>query len=82
MERPAGNIVKDQCLFFILGASDDLITNLKKTAVHVAMRLGDSTKDLMNMPINQFMELVENIIEADEANRRAREEARRERGRK
>ena len=80
MERPAGNIIQDQCLFFIIGASDDLVSNLKKTAVRVAMRSGDSTEYLLNMPINQFMELVEDIIEAYEEARRAHEEARRARG--
>lgn len=80
MERPAGNIVQDQCLFFILGASDDLTGNLKKTAVRVARRTGDSTEYLLNMPVNQFMELVEDIIEADEEEKRIREQNRRERG--
>ncbi len=82
MERPTGDIIQDQRLFFILGASDDLIGNLKKTAVRVAMRLGDSTEYLLDMPIGQFMELVEDIIEADEEARRIREEHRRERARK
>ena len=80
MERPAGNIIQDQCLFFILGASDDLTGNLKKTAVRVARRTGDSTEYLLNMPVNQFMELVEDIIEADEEEKRIREQNRRERG--
>ena len=80
MERPSGNIIQDQCLFFILGASDDLTDNLKKTAVRVARRTGDSTEYLLNMPISQFMELVEDIIEADEEEKRIREQNRRERG--
>lgn len=82
MERPSGNIIQDQCLFFILGASDDLTGNLKKTAVRVARRTGDSTEYLLNMPISQFMELVEDIIEADEEEKRIREQNRRERGRR
>ena len=80
MERPSGNIIQDQCLFFILGASDDLTDNLKKTAVRVARRTGDSTEYLLNMPISQFMELVEDIIEADEEEKRIREQNRRVRG--
>ncbi len=82
MERPAGNILQDKCLFFILGASDDLTGNLKKTAVRVARRTGDSTEYLLNMPIELFMELVEDIIEADEEEKRIREQNRRERGSK
>lgn len=35
---------------------------------------------LLNMPINQFMELVEDIIEADEEAKQGLAEARRRRG--
>lgn len=57
-----------------------MIGNLKKTAVRVARKTGDSTEYLLNMPIKQFMELVEDIIEADEEEKRIREQNRRERG--
>lgn len=66
MEGSAGYYLEDQHLFFILGASDDLVENLKKTAVRVSMRLSTSIEYLLNMPIRQFMDLVEGIIEADE----------------
>ena len=46
------------------------------------MRLGDSRETLLNMPISQFMELVEDIIEADEEAKRIHEQNRRERSRK
>nr|WP_300838897.1 hypothetical protein [uncultured Acetatifactor sp.] len=59
-----------------------MIGNLRKTAIRVSMRSGDSTEYLLNMPIFQFIELVEDIIEADEEARRIREEYRRERSRK
>lgn len=82
MEGPAGYIVQDQCLFFILGASDDLIDNLKKMAVRISMRLIDSREYLLNMPIGQFMELVEDVIEADEEARQRRDENRRRQNKK
>lgn len=66
MERPAGDHIKNRNLFFVLGASDDLAKNLKKTAVRVAMRLNSSIEYLLNMPITSFLELVEEIIEADQ----------------
>ena len=76
MEGPAVYHFKDKHLFFILGASDDLIGNLKKTAVRVSIRLSTSINDLLNMPIDQFMDLVEDIIEADEETKRRREQFR------
>ena len=83
MEGPAGYLFKNQHLFFILGASDDLIENLKKTAVRASMRLSSSIEYLLNMPIDQFMNLVEDIIEADEEKeRRCEEIRRRKRGQK
>ena len=82
MEGSAGYIVQDQYLFFILGASDDLTDNLKKTAVRVSMRLSSSVEYLLNLPIGQFMELVEDIMEADQEAMQRREENRRQRGRK
>lgn len=82
MEGSSGYIVQDQCLFFILGASDDLIDNLKKMAVRVSMRLSSSIEYLLNMPIGQFMEMVEDIIEEDQENRQRREEIRRRQNRK
>lgn len=77
MEGPAGYYFKDQYLFFILGASDDLMENLRKTAIRVSMRLSSSVEYLLKMPINQFMVLVEDIIEADDEMERRREEIRR-----
>lgn len=69
------NILQDQRLFFILGASDDLFENLRKTTTRVAMRLsGTSLKDLRDMEIHRFMELVEDIIEADEEAKRRQEQ--------
>lgn len=73
MERPAGNYIKDNCLFFILGASDELIWNLKKTAIRVSMRLNSSIEYLLNMPIAQFMDMVQDIIEMDEEDRKRRQ---------
>lgn len=66
MEGSAADHVADCRLFFILGASDELTKNLKKTAIRVSMRLSSSIEYLLNMPIKQFMELVEEIIEIDE----------------
>lgn len=40
------------------------------------MRLSSSIEYLLNMPIDQFMDLVEDIIEADEEQRRMREQHR------
>lgn len=77
MEGSAGYHFKDQHLFFILGASDDLMENLRKTAVRISMRGLEHIKDLRNMPISQFMDLVEDIIEADEEMECRREEIRR-----
>lgn len=51
--------------------------NLRKTAIRVSMRLSSSVEYLLKMPINQFMVLVEDIIEADEEKERRREEIRR-----
>lgn len=76
MEGSAGNNIKDSDLFFILGASDDLTVNLRKTVVRMAMRFGGSMEYLMNMPISQLMVLVEDIIEADEEARRVRNQSR------
>ncbi len=77
MERPAGDNGEDNCLFFILGASDDLTGNLRKTAVRVAMRFGGSLEYLLNLPIAQFMGLLEDIVETDEEAKRVREQNRR-----
>lgn len=66
MERPAGDYFENCHLFFILGASEDLAQNLKKTAIRVAMRLNSSIEYLLNMPISSFLELVEEIIETDQ----------------
>ena len=77
MEGPAGYHFKDQYLFFILGASDDLMVNLRKTITKVAMRGIERINKLKKMPINQFMIMVEDIIEADEEAERRREEIRR-----
>jgi hypothetical protein len=69
--------VQGGCLFFIsLNASDDLAKNLRKTAVRVSMRLSSSMEYLMNMPIKQFIEMVEEIIEIDEEDRQRRESRR------
>lgn len=77
MEGLTGDIIEDNHLFFILGASDGLYENLRKTAVRVSMRLSSSMEYLLNMPVSQFLELVEDILEADEEAKRAREEAER-----
>ena len=58
---------------FILGASDDLVQNLKRIQIRVAMRLNSSIEYLSNMPISQFMELVNDIIEMDEEDRQRRQ---------
>lgn len=60
-------------VFFILGASDDLVQNLKRIQIRVAMRLNSSIEYLSNMPISQFMELVNDIIEMDEEDRQRRQ---------
>ena len=60
-------------VFFILGASDDLVQNLKRIQIRVAMRLNSSIEYLSNMPIAQFMELVNDIIEMDEEDRQRRQ---------
>lgn len=51
--------------------------NLKKAAVRVAMRSIGSIEYLLNLPIDHFMELVEDIIAADEETQRAREQIKR-----
>lgn len=73
MEGPAGNYFEDCSLFFVLGASDELIRNLKKTAIRVSMRLNSSLEYLLNMPISQFMDMVQEIIEMDEEDKRRRQ---------
>nr|DAN82738.1 MAG TPA: hypothetical protein [Caudoviricetes sp.] len=60
-------------VFFILGASDGLVQNLKRIQIRVAMRLNSSIEYLSNMPISQFMELVNDIIEMDEEDRQRRQ---------
>lgn len=82
MEGHADNSVQDNSLFFILGASDDLVDNLRKTAVRVSMRLSSSIEYLLNMPIGQFMDLVEDIIETDEETKQRHEQMRRQRGKR
>lgn len=73
MERPTGDYIEDYSLFFILGASDDLIRNLRKTAIRVSIRLNSSIEYLLNMPISQFMELVQELIDMDKEDRRSRQ---------
>jgi hypothetical protein len=72
VEGHAGYYVKDSDTFFILGAGDCFAENLRKTAVRVAMRLNSSIEYLMNMPISEFMTLVEDINEADKERAAAR----------
>ena len=43
-----------------------------KTAVRASMRLSSSVIDLMNLPIVEFMELVEEIVAVDEERREKR----------
>lgn len=69
MERYAGNHCKDQYLFFVLGASDELIENLKKIAIRVSMRLSSSVEYLVKLPIREFMGIVEEIIKIDRERR-------------
>lgn len=69
MEGYADNYVTHCHPFFVLGASDDLAKNLKKTAIRVSMRLSSSVEYLLNLPIRQLMEIVEEIIEIDEEHR-------------
>lgn len=47
--------------------------NLKRIQIRVAMRLNSSIEYLSNMPISQFMELVNDIIEMDEEDRQRRQ---------
>lgn len=70
MERYAGNYIKNCHLFFILGASDDLAKNLKKTAIRAAMRVNSSVEYLVNMPIVDLIELVEEIVKSDEESKK------------
>ena len=72
MEGPAGDYITHCSLFFILGAGDELAQNLRKTAVRISMRLNSSIEYLLNIPIIQLMELVEEILEADEECRKRR----------
>jgi hypothetical protein len=51
---------------------DDFAVNLRKTAVRVSMRLSSSIEYLMNMPISEFVELVDEIIAIDDEERRRR----------
>lgn len=73
MERYETHHRSYRSIFFILGASDDLVHNLKKIQIRVAMRLNSSIEYLCNMPISQFMELVNDIIEMDEEDRQRRQ---------
>ena len=72
MEGPAGHYFQDWNLFFILGAGDQLIHNLKETAVRITMRSSNNLEYLLNLPIRDFMEVIEMIIKADRAAREAR----------
>ena len=72
MEGYAVNIIKNYHLFFILGASeDDLAKKLRKIAIQVAMRTNSSIEYLLNLPINDLFELVEDINEIDRARKEA-----------
>ena len=73
MERSASDYIEDYGLFFILGASDELMRNLKKTAIRVSIRLNSSIEYLLNMPISQFMDMVQELIDMDEEDRRRRQ---------
>lgn len=72
MERPAGHYFKDRDLFFILGAGDQMIHNLKETAVRVTMRTGNDLGYLLNIPVRDLLEVVEMIIKADQEAKEAR----------
>lgn len=76
MEGYADNYVTHCHPFFILGASDDLAANLKKTAIRISMRLSSSVEYLLNLPMRQLMEFVEEIIEIDEERKKHNEQKR------
>lgn len=65
MEGSADDYIPDYSLFFILGASDQLIQNLKKAAVRVTMRTSNQLDYLLNQPIKDLMEIMEIIITTD-----------------
>ena len=65
MERHERDQRTDLHLFFIwLGASENLVRNIKKMIVRVSMRTSTSLDSLRNMPMLDFMEIVEDILEA------------------
>jgi hypothetical protein len=72
VEGHAGDYVKDSDTFFILGAGERFAENLRKTAVRASMRLNCSIEYLMNMPIPEFITLVEDVNEADKERAAAR----------
>lgn len=74
MERSAENNIENRSVFFILlGASDDLITNLKKLAIRLSIRLNTSIEYMVNMPMSQLLDLAQDIIEINEEDRQRRQ---------
>lgn len=72
MEGSADDYIPDYNLFFILGASDRLIQNLKEAAVRVTMRTSNQLDYLLNQPIKDLMEIIEIIIATDKEAKEAR----------
>lgn len=73
MERSAEDNIENRSVFFILGASDDLITNLKKLAIRLSIRLNASIEYMVNMPMSQLLDLAQDIIEINEEDRQRRQ---------
>lgn len=63
MERPAEDYFADCTLFFILGAGDGLIQNLKMSAVRITRTSGNNLGYLLNLPIGELMEVIEMFVE-------------------
>lgn len=63
MEGPAGGHFANRTLFFILGAGDGLVQNLKMAAVRITRRSGNDLGYLLNLPIGELMEVIEMFVE-------------------